>query len=407
MTTPFPSEGRLPALLMISNTHRITSVEALHVGQFLYARIRTEAGLTGFGEAGSWGHIEAAKAALEKFGEYLVGKDANQIELHWNVMQRFSHFRGTAVNAAVSAIDIALWDLLGKRLQAPVWQLLGGAYRDRLRVYGHVYAETLDEVLADCRRLRAEGFTAVGHINPFLDEPEGDVYFRSHAGKVRDARERVMAFREAVGPDVDLLIEMHRRLNPAEAIAIGQVLEPLTPMWLEDPLRPEFYTQTTTVGHAIRVPIATGERFCTPAEFHLQLASGGVRYARTSVCVCGGITGAKKIAALAEAQNVDIAPHNPLSPISLAACMQVAAAVPNFAIQEYPTGFENLVLKSGQKLLGSDLVKGHPVPKEGFITVPDAPGIGIELVDDVERRREPLHRPVSMRRTIDGAPLDQ
>lgn len=392
---------------MSKQIHRIASVEALHIGQFLYARIRTEAGLTGYGEAGSWGHIEAAKAALEKFGRYLVGQDANQIELHWNVMQRFSHFRGTAVNAAVSAVDIALWDLLGKRLQAPVWQLLGGGYRHKLRVYGHVYAETLEEVLADCRRLRSEGFTAVGHINPFLDEPEGQEYFRSHVGKVRDAKERVAAFREAVGPDVDLLIEMHRRLNPAEAIAIGQALEPLTPMWLEDPLRPEFYPQMSTVGHSIRVPIATGERFCTPAEFSQQLAGGSVRFARTSVCVCGGITGARKIAAIAEAQNVDIAPHNPLSPISLAACMQVGASVPNFAIQEYPTGFENLVLKSGQKLLGADLVKSYPVPQAGFIAVPDAPGIGVELRDDVEQLRPPLYRPVSMRRTVDGAPLDQ
>lgn len=392
---------------MSKQIHRIASVEALHIGQFLYARIRTEAGLTGYGEAGSWGHIEAAKAALEKFGRYLMGQDANQIELHWNVMQRFSHFRGTAVNAAVSAVDIALWDLLGKRLQAPVWQLLGGGYRHKLRVYGHVYAETLEEVLADCRRLRSEGFTAVGHINPFLDEPEGQEYFRSHVGKVRDAKERVAAFREAVGPDVDLLIEMHRRLNPAEAIAIGQALEPLTPMWLEDPLRPEFYPQMSTVGHSIRVPIATGERFCTPAEFSQQLAGGSVRFARTSVCVCGGITGARKIAAIAEAQNVDIAPHNPLSPISLAACMQVGASVPNFAIQEYPTGFENLVLKSGQKLLGADLVKSYPVPQAGFITVPDAPGIGVELRDDVEQLRPPLYRPVSMRRTVDGAPLDQ
>ncbi|WP_251866022.1 mandelate racemase/muconate lactonizing enzyme family protein [Achromobacter sp. Marseille-Q4962] len=392
---------------MSTAIHRISSVEALHVGQFLYARIRTEAGLTGYGEAGSWGHIEAAKAALEKFGKYLVGKDANQIEHHWNVMQRFSHFRGTAISAAVSAIDIALWDLLGKRLQVPVWQLLGGSYRNKLRVYGHVYAETLDEVLAECRRLRDEGFTAVGHINPFLDEPEGQSYFRSHVGKVRDAQERVMAFREAVGPDVDLLIEMHRRLNPAEAIAIGQVLEPLAPMWLEDPLRPEFYTQMTAVGNAIRVPIATGERFNGPAEFHQQLSGGAVRYARASVCVCGGITGAKKIAALAEAQNVDVAPHNPLSPISLAACMQVATSIPNFAIQEYPTGFENLVLKSGQKLLGADLVKSYPVPESGFITVPDAPGIGVELVDDVENMRAPLYRPSSMRYTVDGAPLDQ
>lgn len=142
---------------------------------------------------------------------------------------------------------------------------------------------------------------------------------------------------------------------------------------------------------------------------HVQhrVAGGAVRFARTSVCVCGGITGARKIAAIAEAQNVDIAPHNPLSPISLAACMQVAASVPNFAIQEYPTGFENLVLKSGRTLLGSDLVKSHPRPEAGFIAVPDAPGIGVELRDDVASLRPPLHRAVSMRRTIDGAPLDQ
>ncbi|WP_028606087.1 mandelate racemase/muconate lactonizing enzyme family protein [Ottowia thiooxydans] len=387
--------------------HKISSVEALHIGQFLYARIRTEAGYTGYGEAGSWGHIEAAKAALEKFGHYLVGKDANQIEYHWNVMQRFSHFRGTAVNAAVSAIDIALWDLLGKRLQTPVWQLLGGQYRNKLRVYGHVYAESLEEVLKECRRLRAEGFTAVGHINPFLDEPEGETYFRSHVGKLSDAKERVMAFREAVGPDVDLLIEMHRRLNPAEAIAIGNLLEPAAPMWLEDPLRPEFYAQTTTVGQSISVPIATGERFSTPAEFQMQLAGGGVRYARVSVCVCGGITGARKVAALAEAQNIDIAPHNPLSPISLAACMQVAASSPNFAIQEYPTGFENLVLKSGKTLLGADLVDHYPVPESGFITVSDRPGIGIELRENAQSSRPPIFRPVSMRMSADGAPLDQ
>lgn len=386
---------------------RIARVEALHVGQFLYARITTESGIVGFGEAGSWGHIEAAKAALEKFGRYLVGEDARQIELHWNVMQRFSHFRGTVINAAVSAVDIALWDIVGKWLQVPVWQLLGGKVRDQLRVYGHVYAKTLDEVLERCRSLRDEGYTAVGHINPFLDEAEDDRYFRSHVGKVRDARDRVAAFRETVGPDVDLLIEMHRRLNPAEAVAIGEAIAEFHPMWIEDPLRPEYYEETSAVGRQIAVPIATGERFCTPAEFRLQLGGGSVRYARASVCVCGGITGARKIAALAEAQNVELAPHNPLSPISLAACMQVAAVAPNFAIQEYPSGFENLVLESGSTLLGAALVKDHPVVVNGFIPVRDAPGIGIELKDDVETLRAPVEKRVSMRRTIDGAPFDQ
>lgn len=386
---------------------RIESVDALHVGQFLYARIRTENGLTGFGEAGSWGHIETAKAALEKFGRYLVGKDARTIEHHWNVLQRFSHFRGTAINAAVSAVDIALWDLLGKQLQVPVYQLLGGQYRTQARVYGHVYAETLDDVLAECRRLAAEGFTAVGHINPFLDEPEGQQYFRPYAGKLHDAEDRVGAFRDAVGPDVDLLIEMHRRLNPAEAIAIGRRIERFSPMWLEDPLRPEFYDEMSEVGRAIGIPVATGERFGSPAEFKTQLARGAVRFARASVCVCGGITGARKIAAIAEAHNVDVAPHNPLSPISLAACLQVAAAIPNFAIQEYPTGFENLVLRSQAKLLGADLVKSYPTVRAGFVCIPDAPGIGVELKDDVEQLRAPLYRPVSMRLSTDGSPLDQ
>ena len=389
------------------NTHKIASVEALHVGQFLYARITTEAGLVGFGEAGSWGHIEAAKAALEKFGNYLVGQDANEIELHWNVMQRFTHFRGTAVNAAVSAVDVALWDLLGKRLQVPVWQLLGGRYRSKLRVYGHVFAETADEMVAECKRLCDAGYNALGHINPFLDEAEGKPYFRSFAGKLNDARDRIGAIREAVGPDVDLLLEMHRRLNPAEAIAVGKVLEPFAPMWAEDPLRPEFYREASAVGQAMGIPVATGERFFTPTEFQMQLSGGGIRYARTSVCVCGGITGARKAAAIAESMNIDIAPHNPLSPISLAACMQVAAAVPNFAIQEYPTGLENLVFKSTAKLLGADLVKSVPVPVQGFIDVPDAPGIGIELKDDVASLRAPLYRPVSMRRNVDGSPIDQ
>lgn len=178
-------------------------------------------------------------------------------------------------------------------------------------------------------------------------------------------------------------------------------------MWIEDPLRPEFYEETSAVGRAISIPIATGERFCTPAEFRLQLGQGSIRYARASVCVCGGITGARKTAAVAEAQNVELAPRNPLSPISLAACMQVAAVSPNFAIQEYPSGFENLVLESGSVLLGSALVKDHPTPIAGFIALPDASGIGVELRDDVETLRAPVHKTVSMRRTIDGAPLDQ
>lgn len=386
---------------------KISRVVPLHVGQFLYVRIETECGLVGFGESGTWGHIEASKAALEKFGDYLAGKDPRRIEYHWNVMQRFSHFRGTAINGAVSAIDIALWDILGKKLGVPVWQLLGGRYRDTIRVYGHVYAPTIDETVAECRRLKDAGFTAIGHLNPFLDEAEDDAFFKTQMRKLDDAAENVRLFREAVGPDVDLLLEMHRRLTPAEAVTLASKVERYTPMWMEDPLRPELYDELPGVANSTAIPVATGERFSSPFEFQTQFHRGGVRYARTSTCVCGGITGARKIAAMAETLGIEIAPHNPLSPISLAACLQVATAAPNFAIQEYPTGFENLTMQSGARLLGADLVKSHPVVENGFIRVSDAPGIGVELRDDVEQLRPPLKRKVSMRHYKDGSPMDQ
>jgi galactonate dehydratase len=386
---------------------KIRSVQALHVGQFLYARIETDTGIVGFGEAGVWGHIDASRTALTKFAEYLVGQDPRRIEFHWNVMQRFAHFRGAAINGAISAIDIALWDIAGKHHGVPVWQLIGGMYRERIRVYGHVYAATVDDTVADCKAIAAKGFTALGHLNPFLDEDEDDRYFKTHATKLRDAVENVRRFREAVGDGVDLLIELHRRLTVAEAIALAREIEQYRPMWLEDPLRPELYTQTSEVGARTCIPIATGERFVSPFEFHTQLERGGVRYARASIGECGGITGGLKIAAIAEVQGVELAPHNPLSPVSLGACMQLATAVSNFAIQEYPTGFENHQLKTGSTLLGADVVDHVPEVKDGFLDAPTRPGIGVNVLDDAPVRRPPVSKKVSMRLHRDGSPVDQ
>jgi len=149
---------------------KITQVEAIHAGQFLFARIHTDGGIHGVGEAGAWGHIEAAKTALEKFADYLIGRDPFPIEHHWNVLHRHTYFQGHAINSAIAAIDIALWDIKGKALRVPVYELLGGRVRHRARVYGHVYEKTLDGVLRELHTRKAQGFTAVGHINPFLDE---------------------------------------------------------------------------------------------------------------------------------------------------------------------------------------------------------------------------------------------
>src|SRR5690348_15783368 len=200
---------------------KITRVEALPVDRYLFVQIHTDEGITGLGESGAWGHLEASQAAIEKFGMYLAGKDPAPIEHHWNVMYRSGHFRGAAIMGAISAIDIALWDIKGKALGVPVYELLGGKYRDKARVYCHVLGRTPEILVEGCRAARRAGFTAVGHLNPLLDEPAGEPYFKTHVSKIEDAIDNVRRFREAAGNEVDLCIEIHRRLTPAEAVVLA------------------------------------------------------------------------------------------------------------------------------------------------------------------------------------------
>jgi galactonate dehydratase len=392
---------------MGGSEHLIDVVEPLHVGQFMFVRIVTDLGVVGYGEAGIWGHITTAETAILRFAEYLVGKEAFNIEHHWNVMHRFSYFQGMAINAAISAIDIALWDIKGKALGVPIYQLLGGPCRTKARVYGHIYENTIEKVLEECKRKLRLGFTAFGHINPFLDEGTDQVYFKTHVQKMRTAEENVRKMRAVVGDKVDLLIELHRRLTPAEAITFCNSIQDTCPMFVEDPIRPESADAMARVADRLSVPIATGERFCTIYEFQALLRRDAVEYARVDVAVCGGITGAKKVAALAEAHNVQVVPHNPLSPIGLAACLQVAAAIPNFAIQEYATGFEAGVFESTLEHLGSNIVDHCPLVVDGFVEIPNGPGLGVNLVENAKTIRPPLVQPIKMRPHKDGFIVDQ
>lgn len=386
---------------------KITKVTPIHAGQFLFVRIETDAGIHGVGEGGVWGHIEAAVTAVKKFATYLEGQDPLPIENHWAMMHRFSYFQGHAINAAISAIDIALWDIKGKAYGAPVYQLLGGPARTKARVYGHVYEKNIDKVLEELKRKKDAGFTAVGHINPFLDEGEDQVYFKPHVKKMRDAIDNVRHMREVAGDDMDLCIEIHRRLTPAEAIVFARGIEEFHPMFLEDPMRFEDADAMARIADKIHIPIATGERFSTIYEFQALLTRNAVEYVRVDVCRCGGITGSKKVAAMAEAHNVMVVPHNPLSPVGLAACLQIDASIPNFAIQEYTTGFESGVMVSQPKHLGHDVVDEVPEVKDGFVDIPDRPGIGIDLVADPAAVRPPFSKPVAMRMHKDGFPVDQ
>ncbi|WP_144630664.1 mandelate racemase/muconate lactonizing enzyme family protein [Bordetella genomosp. 13] len=386
---------------------KIKRIVPLHVGQFMYARVETDSGLVGIGEAGTWGHLQAAGAAIERFAEYLEGKPAFDIEHHWNVMHRFSYFQGLAINAAISAIDIALWDIKGQALGVPIYELLGGAVRRKARIYGHVYESSIEKILVECQAKMEAGFNAFGHLNPFLDEGNDQVWFKTHIKKMRDAIDNVHRMREVVGDRVDLLIELHRRLTPPEAITFTNAIEHTHPMFVEDPIRPEGPDAMARVAEKINVPIATGERFATIYEFQALLARNAVEFARVDLCLCGGITGARKVAAMAEAHHVQIVPHNPLSPIGLAACLQVAAAVPNFAIQEYATGFEAGIFESSPIHLGSDVVDEVPRPHQGFVDIPSRPGLGMALLPDAQKIRPPLSKPISMRPHLDGFVVDQ
>ncbi|NLS77174.1 MAG: galactonate dehydratase [Chloroflexi bacterium] len=378
---------------------KITEIKTIHVDRYMFVQVHTDEGITGLGESGAWGYLEASEGAVNTFKRYLIGQDPLRIEHHWNYLYRWSHFRGAAIMGALSAVDIALWDIAGKWFGVPTYQLLGGKCRDKARVYYHVFGNTTDKLVQGCLDAKKRGFTAVGHLTPFLDESHDLPYFKTHAHKMGEAIDRVRQYREAVGDDVDLCIEIHRRLDPAEAIVLAQGIEKYHPFFYEDPIRPDSFDAMAEVARNIRIPIATGERLHTIYEFEALLSRGAVQYVRPDVCMAGGISHSKKIAALAEAHHAGVVPHNPLSPVSTAACLQLAACIPNFALQEYPKGEheapKNEIVKSVVKLEG------------GFLIIPDAPGIGIELAPDAAERHPYRPREVRTRLHVDGSVVDQ
>lgn len=378
---------------------KITAIENIFVDRYLFVQVHTDEGIVGLGESGTWGFLEASAAAVETFKRYLIGQDPLRIEHHWNYLYRWTHFRGAAIMGALSAIDIALWDIAGKHFGVPCYQLMGGKTRDKARVYYHVFGQTREELVQGCIDAKAKGFTAVGHLTPFTDDPREQPYFKTHAAKMGDAIETVRQYREAVGDEVDLCIEIHRQLHPAEAVVLARGIAPYHPFFYEDPTLPDNFDAMGLIAQQIDIPIATGERLHTIYEFQMLLARGAVQYVRPDVCMCGGLTGAKKIAALAEANHVGVVPHNPLGPVSTAACLQLAACIPNFALQEYPLG-EDVPPKS-------EMVKSVLKREGGYLLIPDAPGIGIELAPDAAVRHPYKPRAVVTRLHEDGSVVDQ
>ncbi len=351
-------------------------------GQHHIVRIHTDNGISGIGQSACWAYLEGVDKIVEKCAEYLVGKDPSRIEHHWQYLYRMGPFRGSALSGAISAIDIALWDIKGKRLQAPVWDLLGGNTRDKIRLHLLMGAKMRTDLphahdrgahaqgLYDAAKESVEeGFTAI-KTDPLPNGFESMTLERM----ISDTVDNVAAMRDGGGKDVDLILEIHRKLTPMNAIALAQELAQFRPLFYEDPIQIDSMALQGGIAQRTTIPVANGERIHNIWEFRDLLESGGPQYVRPDLGLGGGITHVKKIAALAESYHSALCTHNFLGPILTAAAVQVDASIPNFVTQEYSLRDEHPA---------NTVFKNSLVRKGGYIKLPEAPGIGVELDQDL------------------------
>ncbi|XSS50056.1 galactonate dehydratase [Propionibacteriaceae bacterium G1746] len=344
--------------------------------RWLFVRIETTDGIVGWGEATCEGRSETVRTAVHQLAEIVLGQDPGRIEHLWQLMTNGSFYRGGPILAsAVSGIDQALWDILGKRLGTPVHQLLGGAVRDRIRVYGWIGGDEPSGIADAAAAAKASGLTAVKmNATPAF----GKLATRA---EVSAAVARAEAARSVMGDDGDVAVDFHGRVSLPAARQLIHALEDVSPMFIEEPVVPEnSHLYADLVAHT-HLPIATGERLYSRQEF-LPVLAAGVAVVQPDLSHAGGITETRKIASLAEAHGALLAPHCPLGPIALAACLQVGFATSNHVIQEQSLGIH---YNRDADLL--DLVVDQSVlaSSDGWITAWDAPGLGIELDEQAIR----------------------
>ncbi len=350
---------------------RITGIRIFHVlPRWTFVAIDTDAGITGYGEPVVEGQSRVVAAAVDHLAEYLIGQDPRRLEHHWQVMYRGGFYRGGAITvSAISGLEHALWDIKGKALGAPVHELLGGRVRDRVRMYGHGRGDTDEDFAKAALSAKQRGLTA---MKMGIDGPARDLESLDYVD--RQVR-RLAAVRSAVGPEFDIAIDMHGRTAPATAKRIIAGFEPLHPMWVEEPCLPENVDAMREIAASTSIPIAAGERRFTKWEFRELIDRRAVSVVQPDLCHAGGILECRKIAAMAEAQYITVAPHNPLGPISLAACLQLDACIPNFAIQEHPSMDDGADLGVGLLTEPFEIV-------DGYVEIPKEPGLGIQPDED-------------------------
>ncbi len=358
---------------------KIKSYELFQVPpRWLFLKIETDEGITGWGEPVIEGKAATVKAAVNELMEYLIGKDPMNIEDHWNVMYRAGFYRGGPIlMSAIAGIDQALWDIKGKFYNAPVHQLLGGKARDTMKVYSWIGGDRPSEVGDAAREMAERGFLAVK-----MNATEELQYVDSYK-KIDEAVARIAAVRDAVGPDIGIGIDFHGRVHRPMAKVLAKELEIFHPMFIEEPVLPENNEALREIANSVSIPIATGERMFSKWQFKNLLKDGYVDIIQPDVSHAGGITECKKIISMAEAFDVAAAPHCPLGPIALAACLQVDATCHNAFIQEQSLGIH---YNQGSDLLDYLTDKTVFDYHKGYVKIPEGPGLGIEINEDHVRK---------------------
>ncbi|GAB2760054.1 galactonate dehydratase [Salinifilum aidingensis] len=369
---------------------KITQLRTYQVPpRWLFLRIDTDEGIVGWGEPVVEGRAGTVRAAVDELSDYLVGADPGRVEDHWQVLTKGGFYRGGPVlSSAVAGIDQALWDIKGKALGVPVHELLGGPVRDRMRVYSWVAGDEPSAAVEHAAQRVAEGFSAV-KMNV-----AGRMRQLETTAEIRAAVERARAVKDELGPHGDVAIDFHGRVSPPLARRLCRELEPVQPLFVEEPVLPELSGELPRVVDSTTVPIATGERLYSRWDFADVLRSG-IAVAQPDLSHAGGVSECRRIAAQAEVHGVGLAPHCPLGPIALAASLQVDFASPNALIQETSLGIH---YNQGSDVLDYLVATAVFDYSAGHVARPTGPGLGIEVdeeaVAEAEKRAPRWRNPV-------------
>lgn len=357
---------------------KITNVEVYQVRpRWIFVKVQTDKGIDGWGEMISGTKTETVVAGAYEIAKRIIGRNPLEIERIWQELYRV-FFRGGPINMTIiSGLEMALWDIKGKYYNAPVYELLGGKARDRIKVYSWIGGDRPADVVKDARDRIDRGFDSVK-----MNATEEMHYIDSYK-KIEAAVERVASLREAFGYDINIGIDFHGRVHKAMAKVLAKELEPYKPMFLEEVVLPEHEEAFKEIAKHVTTPLAAGERLYTRWEFKNLISSGVIDIIQPDVALTGGILEMRKIIAMAEAYDIAAAPHAPYGPIALAATLQVDACSPNVFIQEQSLGIH---YNKGFDLL--DFVKNKEIFrfKDGYVDIPKLPGLGIEI--DEEKVKE-------------------